>query len=297
MAAVLGNEVGTYRSEISLRSMEDSIRWFEILSQNPEGPNTVFGLHVSGVESFPSLLNWPKLRNLHHLELRGIDFRGSHESLTPFFDAYTSAINELVLEGLRFREADEFFALIASFKNLVSLEIHSVEWGMDELLCDDDSESDSEDETHKYTVQPGDCCSIVNAGSRITGTDGKCIDLPLLKHLSLRGCSSTIARHLTRMPSKLHLSRLEISWEDEHLLPLGEMVEACGQSLSELSISGVFNTGKCSMLRSRHLILMSSSLQSAIIQSPWSLVPTFHPSISTGFTSFPTSRLGQPYIT
>lgn len=295
MTAVLGNEVRTHRSEISLRSVEDSIRWFEILSQNPEGPNTVSGLHVSGVESFPSLLNWPKLRNLHHLELRGIDFRGSHESLSPFFDAYSSAINELVLEELRFRGADEFFALIAPFKNLISLIIRDVEWGMDDLFRDGDSEPDSEDETHKHTIQPGDCCSIANAGPHLT--DGKSIDLPLLKHLSLRGCSSTIARHLTRMPSKLRLSRLEISWEDEHLLPLGEMVEACAQSLSELSISGVFNTGKCPMLRSRYLILMLSSLQNAIIQSPWNLVPSFHPYISTGSTYSPTSRLGRPYIT
>jgi hypothetical protein len=238
--AVLGNEVGGPRSHISLRSVEDSTRWFEILSQNPEGSNTVFGLHISGVDSFPSLLTWPRLENLRHLELRGIDFRDSRQPLTTFFDAYISSIDGLVLEGLRFQEAEELFALITPFENLVSLIIHDVEWGKDEHLDEDEtesgSESDSEDETHKHTTRPGDCCSIASAGSPHS-VDGSSINLPK--------CSSTIARHLTRMPSKLHLSRLEISWEDEHLLSLGEMIEACAPSLSELSISGVFQTGMC----------------------------------------------------
>ena len=223
--------------------------------QNPE--NTVFGLHVSGVDSFPSLLTWPKLKNLRHLELRGIDFRDSHQPLTPFFDAYAPSIDELVLEGLRFQEADELFALMTPFKNLISLIIHDVEWGKDELLDDEagpGSESESEDETHKHTMRSGDCCSIANAGSLYFAEDSG-IDLPKLEHLSLRGCSSTIARQLTRMPSKLHLSRLEISWEDEHLCPLGEMIEACAPSLSELSISGVFHTGTCFWLEFRQLLL------------------------------------------
>jgi hypothetical protein len=249
MNAVLGNEIGIPRSQISIRSMEDSTRWLEILSQNPEGSNTVFGLHISGVDSFPSLLTWPKLRNLRHLELRGIDFRRSHQPLTPFFDAYVSSIDELVLEGLRFREADELFALMSPFKNLVSLMIHEVEWGDDGFLDDNDqaefgSGSDSEDETYKHTMRPGDCCSIANAGPPHSMNDSG-IDLPKLERLSLHGCSSTIARQLTRMPSKLHLSRLEISWEDEHLFPLGEMIETCASTLSELSISGVFHTGTC----------------------------------------------------
>jgi hypothetical protein len=254
MAGVLSDVVGAPRSEISLRSVEDSTRWFEILSQNPEGPNTVFGLHLTGAEPFPLLLAWPKLQNLHHLELRGIDFRDSRESLMPFFDVHSSSIDELVLEGLRFREVDELFALIGSFKNLVSLTIHDAGWGKDGLLdeggAEAGSDSDSEDETHKHTMQPGDCCAIANMlGSH--PLDNKGFDLPMLKNLSLRGCSSTITRHFTRMPSKLRLSRLEISWEDEHLLPLGEMIESCAQSLSELSISGVFHTGRRSGLESR----------------------------------------------
>lgn len=261
MAGVSTDEVVVPRSEISLRSVEDSTRWFKILSQNAEGPSTVFGLHVTGVESFPLLLAWPKLQNLHHLELRGIDFRHSRESLIPFFDAQSSSIDELVLEELRFREVDELFALINPFKNLVSLTIHDVEWGKDGLLnegeAESDSESESEDETHKHTMQPGDCCTIANAGSYPLGANG--LDLPMLKHLSLRRCSSTITRHFTRMPSKLRLSRLEISWEDEHLLPLGEMIESCAPSLSELSISGVFHTGRRSGLKMTTTIPHSDS--------------------------------------
>jgi len=220
----------------------------EILSESPEGPSTVCGLHVFGAESFLSLSTWPKLKNLHHLELRGIDFRDLREPLTTFFDAYCSAIDELVLEGLRFQEADELFMLIAPFKDLTSLVIHDVEWGDKKLLDDDEAESGSEfgseDETHKRTMQPGDCCSIANAGLTSHPVDDTDIDLPTLKHLSLRGCSSTIAKRLARVPTNLNLSRLEISWEDEHLLPLSEMIEACAPSLSELSISGVFHTGK-----------------------------------------------------
>lgn len=239
------------RSQVTLRSVEDASRWLEILSENPEGPNTVFGLHVSGVKSFPSLLTWPKLENLRHLELWSIDFRGSHGSLTPFFDNYGPSIDQLVLEGLRFQEVDGLLALVSPFKNLTSLVIHNVEWGNEEFLDDDgaesSSESESEDETHKDTMQPGDCCSVANAGSHtVDDTD---IDLPALKHLSLRGCCSAVARHLMKMPSKLGLSRLEISWEDEHLLPLGEMIEASAPSLSELSISGVFHTGRSYGLR------------------------------------------------
>jgi hypothetical protein len=249
MTGALNNEVVLPGSQISLRSVEDSSRWSEILSQSPEGSNTVFGLHVTGFESFPTLLNWPRLKNLRHLELRGIDFRDSHESLTPFFGAHDISIDELVLEGLRFQEADELFALVATFKNLVSLIIHDVEWGEDELPDDDgaeyDSLSESEDETHKHTMHPGDCCAIANLGSH--PVDDRGIDLPKLQHLSLRGSSSTVARHLTRMPSKLRLSRLEIAWEDEHLLPLSEMIGACAPSLSELSISGVFHTGRPSL--------------------------------------------------
>ena len=250
MTGALRNEAGVFRSQISLRSVEDASRWLEILSEGPEGPSTVCGLHVSGMESFPSLLTWPELDNLHHLELRGIDFRDPHEPLKPFFDMYSSSIDELVLEGLRFQEAEELFALIIPFKNLISLVIHDVEWGNEELIGDDDdeaelgSESKSEDETHKHTVQPTDCCKIANPGLH-TVTDDADIDLPMLKHLSLRGCSPTIARRFTRMPSSLRLSRLEISWEDEHLLLLGEMIEACASSLSELSISGAFHTGRC----------------------------------------------------
>ena len=251
MPGALSNEVGVSRSQVTLRSVEDASRWLEILSENPEGPNTVYGLHVSGVESFSSLLTWPKLENLHHLELRGIDFRELHEPLTPFFDAYGSSIDELVLEGSRFQEVDELLVLLSPFKNLTSLVIHDVEWGSEEFLDDDraesDSETESEDETHKHTMQPGDCCSVANAGSYPTGDAD--IDLPTLKHLSLRGCCSAVARHLIKMPSKLGLSRLEISWEDEHLLPLGEMIEACAPSLSELSISGVFHTGRCYELK------------------------------------------------
>ncbi|KAF9647174.1 hypothetical protein BDM02DRAFT_3117413 [Thelephora ganbajun] len=244
MTGVLRNQVGASRSQITLRSAEDASRWLGILSENPEGPGIVHGLHVSGVESFPSLLTWPKLESLHHLGLRGIDFRDPHEPLTPFLNAYSSSVDELVLEGLRFREAEELFALIIPFKNLNSLVIHDVEWGNGELLDDDEagsgSESESEDETHKHTMQPGDCCSIAIAGLHLVDDVG--VDLPTLKHLSLRGCSSTITRCFARMPSKLCLSRLEISWEDEHLLPLGEMIEACAPSLSELSISGVSHT-------------------------------------------------------
>jgi len=138
---------------------------------------------------------------------------------------------------------DDLFALITPFKNLTSLVIHDVEWGNEELLdggVESGSESESEDETHKHTMQPGDCCSIANAGSH--PVEGRDIDLPTLKHLSLRGCPSAVARHLTRTSSTLRLSRLEISWEDEHLLPLGEMIEACSRTLSELSISGIFHT-------------------------------------------------------
>jgi len=246
MAGDFSNEVGVSRSQISLRSVEDARRWLEILSKNPEGPNTVYGLHVSGVESFSSLLTWPRLENLHHLELRGIDFRDSGEPLTSFFDAYSSSLNELVLEGLRFQEVDDLLTLIAPFKNLTSLVIHDVEWGNEELLddeADSNSGSESEDETHKHTMQPGDCCSIENGG--LHPVERGDIDLPMLKHLSLRGCSSAVARHLTKMPSSLCLSRLEISWEGEHLVSVGEIVEACAPSLSELSISGVFNTGRC----------------------------------------------------
>jgi len=237
---------GVSRSQVTLRSVEDASRWLEILSENPESPNTVFGLHVSGVESFSSLLTWPKLENLRHLELWGVDFRGSHGSITPFFDNYGPSIDELVLEGLRFQEMDELLVLVSPFRNLTSLVIHNVEWGNEEFLDDDGAESSSgsedEDETYKDTMQPGDCCSVVNAGSHPVGdTD---IDLPTLKHLSLRGCCSAVARHLMKMPSKLGLSRLEVSWEDEHLLPLGEIIEACAPSLSELSISGVFHTGR-----------------------------------------------------
>ena len=251
MAGAPGNEVRVSRSQVTLRSAEDASRWLEILSENPEGPDTVYGLHVSGVESLSSLLAWPKLENLRHLELRGIDFRESQEPLTPFFDVYGLSIDELVLEGLRFQEVDELLVLISPFKNLTSLVIHDVEWGNEEFLDDDgaesSSESESEDETHKHTMQPGDCCSIANAGSHPVGdTD---IDLPTLKHLSLRGCCSGVARHLMRVSSGLGLSRLEISWEDEHLLPLGEMIEACAPSLSELSISGVFHTGRCYELK------------------------------------------------
>lgn len=255
MGAVLSNEVEVPRSQISIRSLEDSTRWFEILSQNPGGFNTVFGLHVSGVDSFPSLLAWPKLRNLRHLELRGIDFRCLRQPLTPFFDAHISSIDELALEDLRFREVEELFALVNPLKNLVWLTIHEVVWGNDGLLDDGgqaefDSGSESEDEAHlNRTMRPGDCCSIASTGPPPPVNDGG-IDLPRLEHLSLRGCSSAIARQLTRMPSKLKLSRLEISWEDEHLFPLGEMIEACASSLSELSISGVFHTGTCLGLES-----------------------------------------------
>lgn len=253
MAGALSSAVGVSRSQISLRSAEDASRWLEILSESPEGPSTVCGLHISGVEPFPSLLAWPKLENLHHLELRGIDFRDSHEPLSPFLDAYSSSIDGLVLEGLRFQEADELFTLITPFKNLTSLVIHDVEWGNEELLDDDEddetesgSESKSEDETKKHTMRPGDCCSIVSVELALNPVD---MDLPALKHLSLRGCSSAIAIRLARMPSNFGLSRLEIAWEDEHLLPLGELIEACSPSLSELSISGVFHTGRCYRLK------------------------------------------------
>jgi len=243
MTGTLGQEVGISRSQITLRSVEDANRWLEILLENPEGPNTVYGLHISGVGSFPSLLTWPRLDNLHHLELRGIDFRDSHKPLASFFDAYGSSIGELVLEGLRLHEMEELFALITPFKNLTSLVLHDVEWGNEEFLDDHETEPGLEFETRERTTQPGGCCSIADAGLHPVDDTG--LDLPMLKHLSLRGCSSTVARHLTRMPSKLRLSRLEISWEDEHLLPVGEMVEACAPSLSELSISGVFLTGGC----------------------------------------------------
>jgi len=258
MTAALSNEVGVSRSQISLRSVEDANRWLEILSESPEGPSTVCGLHVSGAESFPSLLTWPELKNLHYLELRGIDFRDPHEPLAPFLDAYSSSINELALEGLRFQEVDELFALIAAFKNLTSLVIHDVEWGDMDLLDDDDEvesgpESMPKDETHEHNRRPGDCCSIANAGLTPCPVADTGIDLPTLKHLSLRGCSSTISKRLARMPSNLHLSRLEISWEDEHLLPLSEMIEACAPSLLELSISGVFHTGGCYRLDNHSL--------------------------------------------
>lgn len=247
MTGALSNKVGASRSQITLRSVEDASRWSEILSKNPEGPNTVHGLHLSGVESLSSLLTWPRLENLHHLGLRDIDFRESREFLkTPFFDAYGSSIDGLVLEGLRVQEAGELLALISPFKNLTSLVIHDLEWGNGEFFDDEpesSSESESEDETHKHTMHPGDCCSIANAGSHLANdTD---LDLPTLKYLSLYGCSPAVVTHLTRMPSKLCLSRLEISWGDEHLLPLGEMIEACAPSLSELSISGIFHTGRC----------------------------------------------------
>jgi hypothetical protein len=247
MTGVSSNEVRTHRSQITLRSAQDASRWLGILSENPEGPNTVHSLHISEAESFSSLLAWPKLENLHHLELRDIDFRDPHEPLTPFFKTYSSSVDELALEGLRFHGVDELFALIAPFKNLTSLAIHDAQWGNGELLdTGDETESsskfDSEDETHKHTMQPGSCCSLASAG--LHPVEDNDIDLPYLKHLSLRGCSSTIAEHLTTMPSGLSLSRLEISWEDEHLLPLGKMIEACALSLSELSISGVFHTGK-----------------------------------------------------
>ena len=232
--------------------MEDANRWLKILSENPEGPDTIYGLHVSGVGSFSTLSAWPKLENLHHLELRGIDFRESHEPITPFFNAYGLSVDELVLEGLRFQEVEELFALISLFKNLASLVIHDAEWGNETLLDDDDevgsgSESESEDGTHKLATRPGDCCFVADA--RPHPVDDTDINLPMLKHLSLRGCSSAVARHLMRMPSQLRLSRLEISWEDEHLLPLGETIEACTPSLSELSISGIFHTGRCYGLR------------------------------------------------
>lgn len=247
MTGALRNEVGAPQSQISLRSVEDASRWLEILSESPEGPSTVCGLHVSGVEPFPSLLTWPELQNLHHLELRGIDFRDPDKPLAPFFDTYSSSIDELVLEGLRFQEPGDLFGLIAPFKNLGSLVVHDMEWGNEEFLDEDEeesgSESKSEDETHKHTMQPGDCCSIANTG--LHHEDCGDIDLPTLKHLSLRGCPPAIAKQLTRMPSNLSLSRLEISWEDEHLLPLSEMIEACASSLIELSISGAFHTGKC----------------------------------------------------
>lgn len=270
MTAVLGDEVGVGpRSQISLRSVEDSTRWFEILSQDPEGSDTVFGLHVSGAGSFPSLLTWPKLKNLRHLELQGIDFRDSSQPITPF-NAYFSSIDELVLEGLRFEEVDGLFALISPFNNLVSLVIHDVEWGKDGLLDDDEAEPGSEDETHRNTMQPSDCCSITNSGSLHPVNDSG-IDLPTLKHLSLRGCSSTIAKQLTQMPSKLHLSRLEISWEDEHLFPLSEMIEACAPSLSELSISGVFHTGTCFGLEFLQLFLTPDSVSFTECDRPLSL--------------------------
>ena len=297
-AAALANEVGVSRSQISLRSAEDSRRWSEILSQNSEGPDTVFGLHVSGVEPFPSLLTWPKLKNLHHLELRGIDFRDSRVSPIPFFDAYGSSIDGLALEGLRFQEMDELLALIMPFKNLVSLTVHDVEWGGDEELDDDEiwssSESESEDETHKHTAQSGDCCAITNTGSH--SMDDRDIDLPALKHLSLRGCSSTIARHFTRMPSGLRLVRLEISWEDEHLHPLGEMIEACAPSLSELSISGAFHTGRPQDCWDRYSRSDPTYLQNATTQSPCHPVPILHPSISTESTSSSMSHSDQLYI-
>jgi len=248
MAGAFGNEVGVSRSQVSLRSAEDANRWLEILSESPEGPSTVCGLHVSGAESFLSLSTWPKLKNLHHLELRGIDFRDLREPLTTFFDAYGSSIDGLVLEGLRLQEADELFTFIAPFKNLISLVIHDVELGDRELLDDDEAESGpesgSEDETHERTMRPGNCCSIADAGLTSHPADDGDMYLPTLKHLSLRGCSSTIAKRLARVPPNLNLSRLEISWEDEHLLPLNEIIEACAPSLLELSISGVFHTGR-----------------------------------------------------
>ena len=248
MTGALSGEVGASRSQVSLRSMEDANRWLEILSESPEGPSTVYGLHVFGAESFPSLSTWPKLKNLHHLELRGIDFRDLHEPLTTF-DVYSSSVDELVLEGLRFQEADELFTLIAPFKDLTSLVIHDVEWGDEEFLDDDGAESGSEpsrseDKTHKRAMRPGDCCSIASAGSTPHPVDDADIELPTLMHLSLRGCSSTIAKRLARVPPNFNLSRLEISWEDEHLLPLNKMIEACAPSLLELSISGVFHTGR-----------------------------------------------------
>lgn len=144
MAGALSSGVGVSRSQVSLRSAEDANRWLEILSESPEGPSTVCGLHVFGAESFLSLSTWPNLKNLHHLELRGVDFRDLHERLTTFFDTYSSSIDELVLEGLRFQEANELFTLIAPFKNLISLVIHDVEWGDGEFLNDDEAESGSE---------------------------------------------------------------------------------------------------------------------------------------------------------
>jgi hypothetical protein len=249
MAGALSSEIWVSRSQVTLRSVEDASRWLEILSENPEGPSTVCGLHVFGVEPFSSLLAWPKLENLHHLQFRGIDFRESHETLTPFFDAYGSSIDQLALEELRFQEVEELLVLISRFKNLASLVIHDVEWGNEEFLDDGEesgTESESDDETHEHTTRPGGCCSVADAESH--PVNRAYLDLPALKNLSLRGCSSVVARHLTRMPSKLRLSRLEISWEEEHLLSLGGMIEACAPSLSELSISGVFHTGRRNVL-------------------------------------------------
>lgn len=252
MPAVIRDGVEVPGSQISLRSVEDSARWSEILSQHPEGPNTVLGLHITGVEPFPSLLAWPKLENLRHIELQSIDFRASHEPLTPFFDAHGPSVEELVLERSRFQELDQLFALVAAFKNVISLTIHDVNWERGELLggggveFGSGSESDS-DETQEHPVQPGECCSLTSRGLPLAGD--RSIDLPRLTHLSLRGCSSTIAEHLTRMPSRLRLSRLETAWEDEHLLPLSEMIESCAPFLSELSISGVFHTGGFSRLK------------------------------------------------
>ena len=245
MTGALSSEVGVSGSQVTLRSVEDASPWLAILSENPEGPGTICGLHVTGVESFSSLLAWPKLENLHHLQFRGIDFRESHESLIPFFDAYGSSIDQLELEGLRFQEVEELLVLISRFKNLTSLVIHDVEWGDEEFLDDEtesDTDSESNDKTYKRTTQPGDCCSVAGVGSH--PVNSAYLDLPTLKNLSLRGCSSAVAGHLIRMPSKLRLSRLEISWEDEHLLSLGGIIEACAPSLSALSISGVFHTGR-----------------------------------------------------
>lgn len=117
----LGDEFGVSRLQVTLQSVEDSSRLLEILSENPKDPDTVYGLHVSGVGSFSSLLTWPKLENLHHLEPRDTDFREARESSPPSS----------------------------------TLTVHlptNLYWSYDS------------EEAHKHTMQPGDCCSIANAG-------------------------------------------------------------------------------------------------------------------------------------
>lgn len=126
--------------------------------------------------------------------------------------------------------------------------------------------------------------SLVSFFAKVRG-DQPCSSLSLYRplqfcvplHRTFRGVPPVPSPLLNLiMPSKLGLSLFGISWEDEHLIPLSEMIEACAPSLSELSISGVRHTGRCYELKC--LVIPHSDF---VLFIEWASRPDLRSSIQT----------------